>query len=242
MRENFFGSHSPFLQHPLLTKERAAKEVDFIDAHLTLPYGAALLDMGCGYGRHAILLAKRGFVMTAVDPSATMIEQGEVLAEEANVSVEFLHASAAQVAWQDAFDGAICLMTTLGQITEGSDNVDLIQQVFQALKPDGKFMVEVPQLETAVANLKLMELFEDEQQRTLIQRDFDPLSRVVTELFDISTKENSRSFVLKYRLFSDAELTEMLQQVGFTTTARFGNYDGDPLLPESPNMIMVAQK
>ncbi|MBC7772955.1 MAG: SAM-dependent methyltransferase, partial [Pyrinomonadaceae bacterium] len=43
-----------------------AKEIDGVLVLLSLPPGAAILDLPCGPGRHSIELATRGFHVTAV--------------------------------------------------------------------------------------------------------------------------------------------------------------------------------
>ena len=49
-----------------------------------------VLDMGCGQGRNAIWLAKRGHAVTAVDHSRVAIEQAEQRANHAGVEVAFV--------------------------------------------------------------------------------------------------------------------------------------------------------
>ena len=61
METNFFEHGSPYLQHPLLTPERTAEEVDFILSILPVEPGDKFLDIGCGFGRHSLELALRGF-------------------------------------------------------------------------------------------------------------------------------------------------------------------------------------
>ena len=46
----------------MLTAERTEAEVEFIDRALGLPTGSRILDLCCGHGRHALLLAGRGYV------------------------------------------------------------------------------------------------------------------------------------------------------------------------------------
>jgi len=53
-----------------------------------LPPGTAL-DLGCGQGRNAIWLARRGHEVTGIDLSPVAIEQARRLAAEAGVDVEF---------------------------------------------------------------------------------------------------------------------------------------------------------
>ena len=58
---NFFRDNSPFLRHPLLTAERTAAEIDFLTPRLGITPTDRVLDIGCGFGRHSIELARRGF-------------------------------------------------------------------------------------------------------------------------------------------------------------------------------------
>ena len=50
-------------------------EVDFVLRSLRPPEGARILDLPCGYGRHAALLARRGFRVVGVDLSIAMLAE-----------------------------------------------------------------------------------------------------------------------------------------------------------------------
>lgn len=235
---DFFDEDSPFLSHPLLTAERTAAEVDFVIAQLEVGAGDTVLDAGCGFGRHAVELARRGFAVTAVDPSPTMIAQGRQLAAEAGVDITFVTAPVEACRFKTTFDGVICLFTTLGQVGAAGENEALLEKLFETLKPDGRLVVEVPQRETAVAALRPEDHFGDTQ----IERSYDPESRRVTERFVVQDGTQARRFLLQYRLYSAVELVEILTAVGFQIVARFGSYAGEALRPSSPVMIVVATK
>src|SRR4029077_4372889 len=51
---------------PFMTAEQTLREVDFIESSLALPKGGEVLDVGCGYGRHAIELVQRGLAVTGL--------------------------------------------------------------------------------------------------------------------------------------------------------------------------------
>ena len=56
-----------------------------------------ILDVGCGTGRHAIELAKRGYSVTGVDLSDSMLQQAMEKAHGEKVSVNFLKADAREL-------------------------------------------------------------------------------------------------------------------------------------------------
>lgn len=62
----------------------------FLVEHLHLiPAKGSVLDIGCGEGRNAVLLAQKGFQVKAIDFSELAIERAKKLASETGVEVEF---------------------------------------------------------------------------------------------------------------------------------------------------------
>ncbi|MDX1417777.1 MAG: class I SAM-dependent methyltransferase [Candidatus Promineifilaceae bacterium] len=240
--KGFFESGSPYLDHPLLTAERTRLEIDLIESQWDLPLGARVLDVGCGFGRHSIELARRGYVVCGIDPSMAMIAAARTKAEKAAVDIDFRQVRGQDFASEAVFDAAVCLFTTLGQIEAGEDNSALLKQVGQALKPAGYLVIEVPQRDTAVKMLRASERFGDGDVYTSITRRYDPDSQTVTEHFRVVNIGRVTLFVLKYRLYSRDELKWFLIASGFAVIAELGNYHGEPLDPDHSVMLMVAQK
>src|SRR5215469_14902926 len=48
-----------------------------------------ILDVGCGTGRHAIELTKRGYNMTGIDLSESQLERAREKAEAENLTIDF---------------------------------------------------------------------------------------------------------------------------------------------------------
>jgi cyclopropane fatty-acyl-phospholipid synthase-like methyltransferase len=87
--EEFFDGHAPIYMENCFTKN-TVKEVDFILDELNLSPGCSILDMGCGTGRHAVELARRGYQVTGVDISSGMLAEAKKAAQEAKVKVEWI--------------------------------------------------------------------------------------------------------------------------------------------------------
>ena len=69
-------------------------EVDFIEAEIGADRKKRILDIGCGTGRHSIELARRGYDITGLDLSETLLGKARAKAAEAGVEVEFIRADA----------------------------------------------------------------------------------------------------------------------------------------------------
>jgi D-alanine-D-alanine ligase len=241
---NFFGENSPFLNHPLLTPERTAVEVDFIIDKLNLAPGVRLLDVGCGFGRHSLELARRGFEVVGIDPSPFMIAAANQRAGDVFPAsrLAFRCEKGETFTAERPFDAAIALFTTLGQISDSGDNEGLVARVYEALVPGGRFLVEVPQRAAAVAGLKAADRFGSGDQYTDVTRQYDLHSHIWTEAFEVVNGTTSQAFLLRYRLYSWPELRELLTKVGFGELRNYGGYDGRPRTDESPIMLVSAVK
>ena len=85
--ETFFDVHAPVYDENVFTKN-TVKEVDFILEELGIPARGAVLDVGCGTGRHSIELARRGYAVTGLDLSSEMLAGAATAAKTAAVYVE----------------------------------------------------------------------------------------------------------------------------------------------------------
>ena len=74
-----------------------------------------MLDAGCGTGRHAIELARRGHEVTGVDRSASMLAVAE-----RGPGVRYRHGDLRDLELGETFDAALCLFAVLSyQLTDG---------------------------------------------------------------------------------------------------------------------------
>lgn len=239
---DFFRRGSPFLKHPLLTADRTLREVDFLEVQLDLEPGASLLDVGCGFGRHAIEFGRRGYQVLAIDSSADMIAAARERAEKEKVAVEFRQERGELFLSDTKFDAAICLFTSLGQISEWGENRGLVDCVYAALRKGAQFVVEVPQRETAVRALKPSDHFGTAESYTDVTRQYEPIGKVVSEVFRVVVPHGSQTYLLRYHLFDRAELITRLTAAGFRIEAAYGAYAKVPLAEAHPIMLLIARK
>ena len=242
MKSNFFDQGSPYLQHPLLTPERTTKEIDSILSVVDLETGDRILDIGCGAGRHSIELARRGFDVLGIDPSAAMIASAIERADGEKVKPKFLQMKGEDIAWFEEFDAAICLFTTLGQVDEREDNQRLLFSGAQSLRPGGHFILEIPQREWLENNLKRSERLGGGETYTYVERSYSAEQEQVTEVFARVSPKEKRTFILRYRLFDQEEIQKLLEKAGLADITFYGGYEKTPLVSDSPTMVVTARK
>lgn len=110
-------------------------EVDAIVAWLGLEAGMRVLDVGCGPGRHAHELARRGIVVHGIDISHRFIE---IAQRDAPVGATFERLDAREMRFEAEFDVAICLCQgAFGLMTAGGHDEAVVAGIARALVPGG---------------------------------------------------------------------------------------------------------
>jgi SAM-dependent methyltransferase len=73
-----------------------------------------VLDIGCGTGAHALILAERGYSVTGVDLSASMLRVARRKADAAGAEIEFVEGDARSFDVGQTFDAATFFFAVLG--------------------------------------------------------------------------------------------------------------------------------
>ncbi|MDP2293359.1 MAG: class I SAM-dependent methyltransferase [Actinomycetota bacterium] len=116
------------------------KEIDFLADALHLQPGMRVLDVGCGPGRHAYELARRGLVVHGIDISERFVE---LAAAEAPEGATFERLDARDLGAEDRFHGqydvVICLCQgAFGLMTANGDDEVVLAGMARALRPGGR--------------------------------------------------------------------------------------------------------
>jgi SAM-dependent methyltransferase len=112
------------------------QEVDHLVAALALQPGERILDVGCGPGRHAHELARRGFVVHGVDISERFVELAR---EHAPAGATFERLDARVLSFDAGFDAVICLCQgAFGLMIEPGGDGAVVAGMSRALRPGGR--------------------------------------------------------------------------------------------------------
>jgi 2-polyprenyl-3-methyl-5-hydroxy-6-metoxy-1,4-benzoquinol methylase len=86
--EELFQDYSDKYDNESFTKGTMG-EVDFIEKEISFNKSLKILDIGCGTGRHSLELARRGYDVTGIDLSESMIDKARSLALAENLKIDF---------------------------------------------------------------------------------------------------------------------------------------------------------
>ncbi len=139
-----FERYSNYYDYLYAEKDYAA-ECDFVetifDKYADNPV-KSILDLGCGTGGHAVLLAHRGYRLTGVDLSESMLSIAQEKARDLNLSIDYHLQDINQLRLERSFDAVISMFAVMGYQIHNRKLEQTIQSVHQNLNPGGLFIFD----------------------------------------------------------------------------------------------------
>jgi fructose-1,6-bisphosphatase/inositol monophosphatase family enzyme/SAM-dependent methyltransferase len=201
-----------------------------------IPAGGRVLDVPCGWGRHAGRLHALGFTVVGVDRSAAQINR----ARQTWPEVEFHRRDMRDVPGT-GYDAVLNLWTSFGSLPEQADDLAALQQWYAATVEGGHLVMELTTREYAEASNR---------------RSGEEISRKSTTINDVREDavfdwKNGMSFhtytrgdwsrTCATRLYSRAELLPMLHAAGYSEIRMYGSFAGGAVRDDA-RTILTARR
>jgi len=124
--------------------EDTENQVDFIIKTLQLTGKERILDLACGFGRHCLSFAKRGYQVIGVDITEAYIKDAKMTAEKASLSIEFIHADIRDINFSNEFDVVLNIADgAIGYLENDDENLKIFDKISNALKLGGKHFMDL---------------------------------------------------------------------------------------------------
>jgi 2-polyprenyl-3-methyl-5-hydroxy-6-metoxy-1,4-benzoquinol methylase len=199
---------------PFMTPEQTGREVSFLREALSPPAGGEILDVGCGYGRHALELAQQGFRLTGLDLSLPMLIRAADHAQKRGLSVNFVHADMREMTYNGQFDAAYCMLSSFGYFDEET-NLRVATAICRALKPGGRFLLDIINRDYIVRDLPSRVWWEGDGCVVLEEVDFNyHTSRVLIRRSVVFGNGRQSEQEISLRAYSLHEVGKLLRQAG----------------------------
>lgn len=130
----------------LANRTRPEWDEKIIDAVIeTLPEGGQVLDVGCGYGRIALPLARAGYEIEGLDLSPNLIEAARRSADAEGLPIGFTVGSMRSLPYPSAaFDAVVCLWSAFHELLEEEEQTEAIRETWRVLRPGSFALIEGP--------------------------------------------------------------------------------------------------
>lgn len=192
-----------------------------------------LLDVACGTGQHAGLLAERGWVVLGVDQSDDMLQVARSRA--AGKSVQFIRTDMRDLDLAESgFDAAVCLFDSIGYAVTNDAIVGTLTGIWRHLRPGGLFVLEFWHAAAMLCRYEPVREREWDTREGTIRRvsrtslDVEHQMAVVNYELQLPTTDG-RSETLteshENRFFLVQEMSLFLEVAGFEPMRFFAGYD-----------------
>lgn len=240
----FYGPDYLVEYDEILPHERTVAEVSSIEKILELQSGFKVLDVPCGHGRHSVELAKCGYEVTGSELNRFFLDEAQKAAETAGVSIHLCQSDMRELDFNNEFDVALNLFTSMGFFDKDEDDVRFVTGVHSALKPGGKFLIDFVNRNWLTKNLR-----EKDWRRfpdgtiLLVEREYD---EIFGRKFEHRTKIQNgivgTTTTISQRIYSTNELVSMINSAGLKLINTYGDFQGNPLTLNSRRTILVFKK
>lgn len=247
-----FGSYAKFYD-ALYREKDYTGEVDYLE-RIFKKYAVkpvqTILDLGCGSGGHALLLAERGYQVTGVDRSAQMLAAARQKTRGTNP--QFMESDLTTIALVEDFDAVISMFAVMSYITDNHDLLRAFQTIGKHVRPGGLFFFDAwfgPAVLSEHPSDRY-KIIENGAERIIrfAHPQMDVLSHTVTVNYKVMhlagtqlIEELDESHPMRF--FFPREVEQYLQACGFALLSMHPFLAEEQLLTEHEwNMAVVARK
>ena len=204
------------------------------------------VDLACGTGSVALLLAERGMDVTAVDLSPEMLTVAAQKTQDVDKPPMFVCQPLQELRLPRGVDLAVCALDSLDYITDPADCAEAIRRVYRVLNPGGVFIFDVNTPEKLRAMDGQVFLDEDEDVYCVWRGEFDERTNICTYGMDLFQRrgnlwERSWEEHREYA-YSAEQLTGYLKDAGFTHIRVYADRRFEAPAPGEQRIYIKARK
>jgi SAM-dependent methyltransferase len=207
-----------------------------------------LLDLGCGPGLYAERFNEMGYDVTGIDFSKRSIDYAKQQSALNNSKIDYIYQNYLTLDYAEQFD-VITLIYTDYCVLSKADRLALLRLVYQALKPNGKFIFDVS---TSSKNaresrswsyhenggffsdkphihLSALYLYKDENETELAQHI-------------VISSESVKTYNVWHNFFTKEKLLAEIQPLGFSDFELYGDVTGKEYVDNGEIICLVLTK
>jgi cyclopropane fatty-acyl-phospholipid synthase-like methyltransferase len=243
INDSYFDGQYKDIWKALIPAELTTKETEFMFSYFQLKQGQHVLDLMCGYGRHALALAEKGINITAVDNLAAYINEIKKTVAEKSLPVTAVQADVATYKADRVYDLVICMGNSLN-FFNGEDTVNILAAAAESLKPGGALLINSWSLaEIAIGQFKEKAWSRIGESKFITESRylFHP-TRIETEstiLTNGSVEEVKQA--VDY-IYSVAEMEAMLKEAGMQLKEIYSIPGRKKFAVGDPRAYIIAEK
>ncbi len=220
--------------------DQAEEEMEQIFDFLDHPV-SSVLDLCCGPGRFAGLLAREGYQVTGVDKSPFLLDIAKnAYADTGNV--EWILSDMREFVRPDSYDLVLNLYTSFGYFRDPGEDLVVLKNMAQCLKPGGSFVIELMGKEVMAKDFEPMTASKTDDGLFVQAHEIRDNWNIIRTEWTLIREGKIRSSTFEHRLYSASELIRLCEMAGFGDLRIFGNFDASPYDHNAILLIITGRK
>ena len=219
-------------------EDEAKHFIDNLLDYFSFDTRTKILDAGCGRGRHAVYLNRKGFDVTGFDLSPSNIEHNK--RAECKTLHFFVH-DLRNCFRENHFDLVLNLFSSFGYFEKEEENRKAMQALSKSLRMGGLLIIDFMNASHAEKNLVKTESIKIRNIVFNIERSME--ENFITKNISVVENGSPHSFMEKVMTITRDDFEKYFSETGLKLKAIFGSYELEPFDAEtSPRLIMIAEK
>jgi len=198
--------------------EDTENQVDFKIKKLKLTGKERVLDLACGFGRHSLSLARKGFSVVGIDITQEYIDDAIREAKSASLAVEFILSDIRDIKYNNEFDVVL-------NLADGACNAEHAEHYFPKRYWD---------IGTTTLSLPIFDW--DKENHRMLFSDWE------IKFGEVAQKPASIEPFSSTRLYSKSELDTILKLRQMEVISTFSDYYGKEASNKEMQLLVYSQK
>lgn len=228
--------------------EDTKHQVDFLIKEMNLTGNERILDLACGFGRHSLEFARRGFKVVGVDITYDFIQDAMENAKKDNLPAEFICSDIRELSFDNEFDCVINMADgAIGYLENDEENEKIFDCVAKALKPGGKHFMDIMSADYADTHFPCNLWDAGSYALTLSRFEWEKSTNILIygqQDIEYGSELKKPEFVEgnPTRLYHEEEVNQIMKDRNMKVSKMFGTFDGVPASSNEIQMMVISEK
>lgn len=227
--------------------EDTIRQVDFLIDKLKLTGNKRILDLACGFGRHSLEFARRGYDVTGVDITPEYVDYATKQAQAENLNARFICSDIRQVSFDNEFDVVLNMADgAIGYLENEEENLKIFRVISKALKTGGTHFMDIMNGSYAETHFPCKLWDEGEKSLTLSNFEWDKQTKTliygqISYLYGQPLYKPEITEGNTIRLYSLDEIKSIFNDLGMSVYDSYADFSGT-LSSDNGIQLMVFSK
>jgi len=207
---------------------------------LRLAAADRVIDIGCGHGRHAVVIAERGVDVIGIDASASLLRRGQQLGAELGIRVRWVRGDMRWLPFKTGSADAAIMMDVVGFFDTEDEHDRTLREAARVLRTGGRIGLKVLNGRHVLDAFRERDHQESQGTTISISRTLSLDPPRMVERLSFSRGRGCEEYERRQRLYREDELRVALEDAGFDIVGAYASPDGTPFEQVRSSTIWIV--